>query len=334
MQSMLIEYDDLHSATGGHVENNKTNLFSWKYVWKQGIRVAVKVPVEIVLNNVKLKELEVKEANRSLGVYMAPTLKWEKQFAIMVDKLNEAMSKLKKVPISIVNAHLYYNMYLLRRVYFGCGIMQLMPNQEKELIKISEPILLKKMGLSINFPRKLLYARKSALGVGLIKPSTMILILSMRLYAGHVRAGDRISNIIRINEENAMFQNGYSSNVLKAPERDDKEVATWSEEIGWELQKRGIEIINNQETNQINTTNKTIMDYAQQYRLEKEESKLIIPPINQVRVYKRMYLPCELVGFCGSKETKGFRRNAECSEFQWNVEFARVPKPSKKSFNI
>jgi len=191
-----------------------------------------------------------------------------------------------------------------------------MPNQEKELMKISEPILLKKMGLSINFPRKLLYARKSALGVGLIKPSTMILILSMRLYAGHVRAGDRISNIIRINKENAMFQNAYSSNVLKAPERDDKEVATWSEEIGWELQKRGIEIINNQETNQINTTNKTIMDYAQQYRLEKEESKLIIPPINQVRVYKRMYLPCELVGFCGSKETKGFCRDAERSEFQ------------------
>jgi len=28
MQSMIVEYDDLHSASGGHVENSKTNYFS------------------------------------------------------------------------------------------------------------------------------------------------------------------------------------------------------------------------------------------------------------------------------------------------------------------
>ena len=70
------------------------------------------------------------------------------------------------------------------------------------------------------------------------------------------------------------------------------------------------------------------------YLLEKEKNKLIITPINQVRIYKRMHLPCELVGFCGSKETKGFRIDFERSDIQWKVEFLKVPRPSKKSFDI
>ena len=102
--------------------------------------------------------------------------------------MREAMCKLERVLLSIVNAHMYYNMYLIKKVYFGCDIMKLMPNQEKILMKISEKVLLKKMGLSEKFLRMMLYARKSALGVGLIKPSTMVLILLLKLYVEHVRA--------------------------------------------------------------------------------------------------------------------------------------------------
>ena len=69
----------------------------------------------------------------------------------------------------------------------------------------------------------MLYARKSALGVGLIKPSIIVLILSLKLYIGHVRAWDRIAKIIKINEENATFQNGYDQHVLNALARSPKE---------------------------------------------------------------------------------------------------------------
>ena len=81
--------------------------------------------------------------------------------------MQEALCKLKSMPLSIANAYMYYNMYLMRKVYFGCGIITLMPNQEKILMKISKSILLRKMGLSKKFLRKMLYTRKSALGIGL-----------------------------------------------------------------------------------------------------------------------------------------------------------------------
>ena len=148
-------------------------------------------------------------------MYMTPTLKWEKQFAIMIEKMKEAMCKLKWVPISIVNTHMYYNMYLLRRVYFGYGIMRLMPNQEKELMKLSENVLIKKMGLSKKFPRKLLYARWNSIGVGIIQPNTAIAMNKIRLYLGNTRLNSNAGQMILPLEEIVNAQNGYSEEILK-----------------------------------------------------------------------------------------------------------------------
>ena len=78
-------------------------------------------------------------------------------------------------------------------------------------MKISEPVLLKKLGLSEKFPRKILYTRKSALRVGLLKPSTIITILILKLYLGYMRKDDRIAWIIKINEENTHIQYSYSN---------------------------------------------------------------------------------------------------------------------------
>jgi len=61
--------------------------------------------------------------------------------------------------------------------------------------------ILNKLGLSKKFLRDILYARKSALGIGLLKPTTIIAILAAKLYVGHMRKNNRISNIIQINEK-------------------------------------------------------------------------------------------------------------------------------------
>ena len=50
---------------------------------------------------------------------------------------------------------------------------------------MSKKVILRKLGLSEWFPRDVLYLRKTALGVGIIKPSTIIDILALKLYVGH-----------------------------------------------------------------------------------------------------------------------------------------------------
>ena len=54
----------------------------------------------------------------------------------------------------------------------------------------------------------MLYARKSALGIGLLQPNTILASLLLKIYLDHMRMQDTISTIIQINEENAGFQYG------------------------------------------------------------------------------------------------------------------------------
>ena len=59
--------------------------------------------------------------------------------------------------------------------------------------KICKLVILKKFGLSEKFPCEILYTRKSALGVGLIAPRTIIDILALKLYIRNKRADNRVS---------------------------------------------------------------------------------------------------------------------------------------------
>ena len=48
--------------------------------------------------------------------------------------MREAMFKLKSIPLSIASAHTHYNICLMKKVYFRCGIIKSLPSQEKILI--------------------------------------------------------------------------------------------------------------------------------------------------------------------------------------------------------
>ena len=83
----------------------------------------------------------------------------------MKEKMHRIMSRLRGTSLSIANAYAFFNMHLIKQVHFGHGIMCSLPAQEKILMKICEPMLLKKLKLSEKFPRTTLCARKSELGV-------------------------------------------------------------------------------------------------------------------------------------------------------------------------
>ena len=62
----------------------------------------------------------------------------------------EAIHKLRNMAIIVPTVYMYYNMYLIKKVYFGCEVFSITPPQEEILKKIYEPVLLRKMGLSEN----------------------------------------------------------------------------------------------------------------------------------------------------------------------------------------
>ena len=80
-----------------------------------------------------------------------------------------------------------------------------MPKQEKVLIKISGSILLKKVGLGEKFRKDALCTRKSGLGIELIKPSTILALLALKLYFRHMRIEDSVAQMVQIIQENQGF---------------------------------------------------------------------------------------------------------------------------------
>ena len=89
--------------------------------------------------------------------------------------------------ITILVAYTFYNIYLLIKVYFGCSVMNIIKVPEQILMKVCKIIILKKLRFSKKFPRKVLYGCKTALGIGLIKLSMIIVALALKLYNGHKR---------------------------------------------------------------------------------------------------------------------------------------------------
>ena len=50
-------------------------------------------------------------------------------------------------------------------------------------------------------PKEILYIRRTALGIELIKPSTIVEILALKLYISNKRAKNRIARLLLIIEE-------------------------------------------------------------------------------------------------------------------------------------
>jgi len=230
----------------------------------------------------------------------------------------------------VSTASMYYNMYLCKKVYFGSGVFSLSKKQEEILKKIYEPVVLKKLGLSEKFPRSILYSRKTALGVGLMAPNTIMSILALKLYVGHNRIKSEISKMIRINEENSRLFYGYSGHVLDVELKNKPKVVTWSDEVQNMLSSRGLKIVNRINERKWMSKNESIMDYAIKYVKAEELDYNVVEAINHVRIFKKMILPCELIGFRGDKVTKEAREVYERSAIIWNVKFEEIKKPHKR----
>ena len=65
--------------------------------------------------------------------------------------------------------------------------MKFTEEEIRVLKDIYEKPMVQKLSLGVNFPRKLLYVRKDALGVGLMEPQTVIDLLAIKLYVGNKR---------------------------------------------------------------------------------------------------------------------------------------------------
>lgn len=252
----------MHEATGGCVEESKSKAHACQWSIQPGRKTICNREGKIRMQEIDLKQINCKQQEKTLGVMMGPALIWDAQFVQMVNKMKDAIGALKNTTIAISTASMHYNMCLIKKVHYGGGIFSLNQKQESILMNIYESVILTKMGLSMKFPRRVLYTRKTALGAGLMAPNTIMSVLALKLYLSHQRSKTRISKLININEENIRLHHGFSASVTESRLKWCPAINTWSDEIRLILRSRKLDLINRMNETKWISMNKTIMDYA------------------------------------------------------------------------
>ena len=188
------------------------------------------------------------------------------------------------------------------------GIAELNDQQEKELRRTYEEPLLVKLELSRKLSKSVLHNRTSVLRLGRMTPRTTIDTLTETLHLENVRKQGVTSNATTVQKEYLQVETDKETQIGCDPSE-----RCWNrthvDENSDFFFTRGIEIKHNGKDSKKMSQNKTIMEHALQYTEQINQNRNILKQINFVRLKKRIFLPCELVGNNGQSPTD-FHRDA------------------------
>ena len=72
----MTQYTKLHEATGGKIQENKTQVFAWKWVLENREQIIRKKENNLIEHGRKVSQLNVEDCVRTFGVVMGPSMKW------------------------------------------------------------------------------------------------------------------------------------------------------------------------------------------------------------------------------------------------------------------
>ena len=97
------------------------------------MRVIKQVETKLFVHGERIVCVEPTKSTGTLGVHINPLLSWDDQFEVMRKKLHISITKMINTDVNAYQAAVYYNVYMIKSVFFGCGIVELNEQQEREV---------------------------------------------------------------------------------------------------------------------------------------------------------------------------------------------------------
>lgn len=89
---------------------------------------------------------------------------------------------------------------MVKSVFFRHCIIKLTEKECNELKRTCKTPILKKLNLSENYLRKMMYIDKKLLGLGLMRPKTTLATLNLKQYLGNMRSKINMLELFEVNE--------------------------------------------------------------------------------------------------------------------------------------
>lgn len=212
MQIMMATYTRLYESTGGKIKQIAVFMYSWKWITFEGEKKIINIPNKLIIKEHEVEQKGVHDPTITLGVWFQPDLLWSEEFKQIRRKLVESVRKLMNTALPPYRVYTYFHVYMSTSVFIGCGVVYISQNEEEELIRIYEEPIAQKFQLGKRFPHEVLYIHKHALGLGLMRPSTILASLRLKLYFGHTRLDRACNKLINANLEEVLVECGRNCN--------------------------------------------------------------------------------------------------------------------------
>ena len=115
-------------------------------------------------------------------------------------------------------------------------------DQYKELERICESPILRKLELSEKFPRRIMYTEKSNYGLGLMRPKTIANMMAVKLHVGNMRLKSNVSEIIKANKQMAHLSSERTEPPNEIAHNDKWLITTWVDKVMGVCEERNIEV--------------------------------------------------------------------------------------------
>ena len=119
----------------------------------------------------------------------------------MRKKIHNLVIKIMNMDINPYQVLVYYNVYMIKLVFFGYRVIELHRKEENELKRIYKESILIKIGFSWKFLQTVMCTRKSTLKIDLMIPNTIIKMLKLKLYIGNKWNEGNTGEAIKAQEE-------------------------------------------------------------------------------------------------------------------------------------
>ena len=146
--------------------------------------------------------------------------------------------------------------------------------------------MLMELGLSKKFHRIALHDRKSALGIGLMEPSTIIDVFELKLFIGNTRKGGNVENSMQCQLEHQVVEAGRNMKLGENPK-----LGNWHkpqfDEINDLLWKRVVALKGEENERKMMSENKTLLKHVTYYFQKKNNDLEMLKQIKFVRLKKK-----------------------------------------------
>ena len=224
MQETLNYWEGVAKTTGGALAPNKCWWYLVEIRWKkdgtweyyQGEREGVMKVQDKDNNWGTLKHLQVTEAKKMLGVYLAPNGDDSHQKKVMVQKAVKFGERIRTGAIQKRNVWLAFTMMAMKSIEYPLQVLSL---SEKDYKDIMWPILkdvLPKAGFNRHFPHAVVYGPASFQGLGVHNPYIMQGVTKVATVIEQMWKGTMTGTFIQTALEYLRLEIGLNIDIFKS----------------------------------------------------------------------------------------------------------------------